>query len=191
VLLKELQDAGYSVKAVVSMVEENVIDSSSGKVVQLNKEDKKEEIAKKIEVIEEEKLKVVTQIPKKEGGRAVFRVSKPLTKIKEDELLPVPPPHQPSVELEKEKVEEKKEEKVEEVIVAPQAVVEEKVEEKLEPKVTVEKKPLFKPKIIKKARPEKEKEELKVEDKIEPVKVEERVEEKRRLPRKLPMNRSK
>ena len=63
---------------------------------------------KKVEVTEDEKLKVVTQVPKKEGGRAVFRVSKPLTKIKEDELLPVHQQHQPPVELKEEKVEEKK-----------------------------------------------------------------------------------
>ncbi len=185
VLLKELQDAGYSVKAIVSMVEEDVIDPSSGKVVQLNKVDKKEEVQKKVEVIEEEKLKVVTQIPKKEGGRAVFRVSKPLTKIKEDELLPVHQQHQPPVELKEEKVEEKKEEKVEEIIVASEVVVAEKVEEKLEPKVTVEKQPLFKPKIIKKARPEKEKEESKVEEKIEPIQVEKMVEEKEEVTQEI------
>ncbi|NMB99289.1 MAG: hypothetical protein GYA35_03300, partial [Thermoanaerobaculaceae bacterium] len=110
-LIEELQKAGYPVKAAVNTIDESVVDEKGNVVAQskkapVEKEKPKEESPKPKEP---EKLQVVTQA-KTDGGRRVFRVSKSLTKIKEEELLPPPPPLPKKVE---EKKEEKKEEKEE------------------------------------------------------------------------------
>jgi translation initiation factor IF-2 len=117
-LLEDLQTHGYDVKATLSMVDENVVDAKGHIVQTVHPVKKKTKDAKAPEVHpkaeepkeepkEPETLKVTAQAPKA-GQKAVFRVSKPLTKITQEELLPVPPPPPPPppVEVKTEKPEE-------------------------------------------------------------------------------------
>lgn len=129
-LIEELKMAGYDVKTSVNMIDESVVDEK-GNVVALSekaaveKEKQKEEAPKPKEP---EKLQVVTQA-KTDGGRRVFRVSKSLTKIKEEELLPPPPPPP-------KKAEEKKEEKEE---IKPATVIHKKEKAEIKSEEVLEK----------------------------------------------------
>lgn len=106
-LLEGLKACGYDVKATLSTVDEDAVDAK-GNIVKLipqqgkkqSKETKKAKPQPKAEEVkveppkEPETLKVTAQA-QKAGQKAVFRVSKPLTKIKQEELLPPAPPPKP------------------------------------------------------------------------------------------------
>lgn len=129
-LIEELQKAGYPVKAAVNTIDESVVDEKGNVVAQskkapVEKEKPKEESPKPKET---EKLQVVTQA-KTDGGRRVFRVSKSLTKIKEEELLPPPPPLPKKVEEKKEEKKEEKEEVKQAALIPQKQKVETKTEE--------------------------------------------------------------
>lgn len=132
-LLEELIKAGYQVKTSVNMIDEKVVDEE-GNVIPLNKPAVEEKKPKEETTpAEPEKLKIVTQ-SKGEGGRRIFRVSKSLTKIKEEELLPPPTPAPPPSSVPKQVVQksEEKEEAKPKVFVGKKEKIETKVEEKIE-----------------------------------------------------------
>jgi len=123
-LLEDLKAHGYDVKAIVSMVEEGAVDAKGNVVSPAHPPKKKAKDGKAPEVSEKaeepkaeppkepEKLKVEAQAPKA-GHKAVFRISKPLTRITEEEKRPVAPPPPPPPPPEEKPAKPEKEAKVE------------------------------------------------------------------------------
>lgn len=169
-LIKELQKAGHQVKTAVNMIDEKVVDEKGNIVPLLKKTDAEEKKVKEEtqKPEETEKLKVITQA-KTDGGKRVFRVSKSLTKIKEEELLPPPPPPPPPPTP---KIEEKKEE-IKPKIVRKKEKVEEKVEEEFKKEPSTVEKVEEHPKVEKvvSTPPEQPEEKQPVEENVPPIEV--------------------